>query len=94
MADNLDTSSIFDYGNVGFDAFLSRSIDLSGLGYYPTLNTIPAINTGMQVNYDQNQISGALGDSLRIGNIAIDGANGRISIYDDGGNEIVRLGAL
>lgn len=90
MGDNLDTTSIFDYGSAGFDAFLNRSIDQTS-GYYPTLNTIPAVNTGMQLNYDQNQITGSLGDVLQIGGILIDGRNRKISIADEQNNETVRI---
>jgi len=85
----------FDYTRAGFDGFLSRSINNDFTGNNITnLNLVPAVISGQQVNYDQVQVSGALGDKLKIGNITLDGADGKISIFDDQGNELVRLGAL
>lgn len=93
----INTSDIFDYGQAGFDAFLNRSIDTQNNGSanpYSTLSLVPPIQGGQQLNYDQMHVTGSLGDSLQIGNITLDGSTGRISITDDGGNEIVRLGVL
>lgn len=87
----MQSNDIYTYANAGFDGFLSRSIDASNS---PNLGVLPPINTGQQLNYDQMQVTGALGDHLQIGNITLDGGNGRISIFDNEGNEIVRLGAL
>lgn len=77
----------YDYSAAGFDDFMSRSIDSGAQGSAP----IPV----RQVNFDQQQISGSLGDILRIGSIFLDGVTGRISIYDgDTKNEVVRLGKI
>lgn len=91
----MQSNEIYDYTAAGFDGFLNRSID-SGFSQNAqhTLSFLPSINTGQQLNYDQMQVTGALGDHLRIGNVDIDGGSGRISIFDNEGNEIVRLGAL
>lgn len=77
-----------DYTDSGFDSFLSRSID--DLPQSNLDSTGPVTN---QVRYDSTQVSGALGDTLRIGSIYFDGVNGRISIYDQN-NEVVRIGDL
>jgi hypothetical protein len=88
----MQSNEIIDYTRAGFDGFLSRSIEVTANNQ--TLNLLPAISTGQQLNYDQMQVTGSLGDHLRIGNIDIDGGAGRISIFDSENNEIVRLGAL
>ena len=36
----------------------------------------------------------SLGDAIKVGNISIDGRNGRISVFDDAGNEVVRIGDI
>lgn len=77
------------YEDSGFDAFLSRSIDKS-----PQANLSVMGPRSTQIRYDDSQISGMLGDILQIGGIRLDGVNGRISIYDENGNEVVRLGEL
>jgi hypothetical protein len=46
------------------------------------------------MRYDSAQISGMLGDTLRIGNIGLDGTKGRISVFDENNNEVVRIGNL
>lgn len=79
-----------DYTDSGFDKFLSR-------GGTPSLQgplDVETTTTNNAVPFDRTQISGSLGDTLKIGNIFIDGSTGRISIYDDSGNEVVRLGEL
>lgn len=76
----------YDYTTSGFNDFLSRSID-GGIGQ---AQAAPV----RQVNFDQSQISGSLGDHLRIGSIDLDGTTGRISIFDENENEVVRIGDL
>lgn len=75
----------YDYLAAGFNPFMSRSIDAAAA---------IAVPSGVrEINYDQQQVSGSLGSTLRVGNISIDGVTGRISIYDDNTNEVVRIGA-
>lgn len=69
----------FDYLSQGFDRYLQRTINTAGQGR-------------RILNFDQMQVSGSLGDVIKIGNINLDGRTGRISIQDGAGNEIVRLG--
>lgn len=75
-----------DYTAAGFDSFLSRSVDdlpqtnLDSKG--PANNAMP---------FDRTQVSGALGDTVKIGNIFLDGANSRI-IMNDGTNDVLLIG--
>jgi hypothetical protein len=78
----------YNYNSSGFDDFLSRSID--------NLNQANLDAPGPQsrsLAYDRAQISGSLGDILRIGNIFLDGVNKRIVLSDAVTNRIV-LGEL
>lgn len=67
----------YDYLSAGFDNFLSRSID--GLTQFNLSSQGPVSN---QIRFDAGQVSGAMGDVIKFGNILIDGANGRILFYD------------
>lgn len=78
----------YDYNDAGFDGFLSRSIDnLTQIN----LDSQGPVST--QMKFDSAQVSGMVGDSLKVGNIVIDGVTGRISIFD-GNEETVRIGKL
>jgi hypothetical protein len=79
----------YSYQDSGFDKFLSRSIDDTA---QPNLGTGGPVSNS--IAYDRNQVSGSLGDSLRVGRILINGTTGRISIYDEANNEVVRIGEL
>ncbi len=79
----------YDYNSAGFDGFLSRSIDDVS---QTNLDSQGPVST--QMAYDRTQVTGQLGDTLRIGLIELDGVKGRISIFDADGNEIVRMGEL
>lgn len=91
MPRTLDESS---YVDSGFSRFLRRSIDnpavpANSLHQY-------ASNANQQsrtINFDQQPTSGNIGDTIRVGNIEIDGSKGRISVYD-GADEVVRIGEL
>ncbi len=79
----------YDYNVAGFDGFLSRSIDSN---YQTNLNAAGPQSTAMA--FDRSQPSGSIGGTFRVGKISIDGVKGRISIYDDAGNEVGRIGEL
>jgi hypothetical protein len=85
----------YDYTTAGFSPFLSRSID-DQVGAGLTLDNTADIasNSNRALNYDQSQLSGMVGSIMQFGNIRIDGITGRISIYDNDGNEVARFGAL
>ena len=78
-----------DYESAGFNGFFRRSI-----GSNPTATTLRALNgrTTRQLNFDDQQVSGSLGDTLRVGVIYLEGKTGRFKIVDDQSNEVVRLG--
>lgn len=85
----MDSNKVYDYESAGLDGFLSRSIDnLSQV----TLDSPGPRSTA--VAYDRAQVTGPLGNTLRIGNINLDGVNGRISLFDANGNEVIRIGEL
>lgn len=85
MNDNKD----YDYTAAGLDGFLSRSIDNLAQA---TLDSPGPVSTA--VAYDRAQVTGPLGNVLQVGNISLDGINGRISLFDSAGNEVVRIGEL
>lgn len=85
----MDPKNDYDYERAGFDPFFNRSIDNQQSRTLSTDNT-----PNLEMNYDQRQISGSLGDVLQMGFIRIDGKRGRISIYDEDGNEAVTIGDL
>lgn len=74
-----------DYTNSGFDKFLSRG-DTPNLG-----GPLDAQTPNNSLPADRTQITGALGDTLRIGNILLDGASGRI-IMNDGNTDVLLIG--
>lgn len=79
----------YNYESSGFDGFLSRSID--------DLTQVTLDSPGPQttaIPFDRGQQSGSFGNSITIGNIKLDGVAGRISVYDDNSNEVVRIGSL
>jgi hypothetical protein len=77
--------ALSNYEDLGFNQFLERSIVNQG-----TSTTM----TSSDVNFDNAQISGSLGDRIQVGgsNIIIDGTNRKISILDDNGNEAIIIG--
>jgi len=76
----------YDLTDAGFDSFLSRSIDQT-----PQLNLDSPQPSNNAVAFDRTQITGALGDTLRIGRIYFDGSNGTI-IMNDGTNDVLLIG--
>lgn len=83
----------FDYSTQGFNDFLIRSIDMTmTAGNLNEFN--PSTVSSRILNYDQTQSMGQMGDYLNIGNIRINGSTGRISIFDQEGNEVGRIGEL
>lgn len=76
----------YSYIDAGFDSFLSRSID--GLAQVNLNSPGPA---SRQISFDQAQLSGAIGDNIRVGNISINGSAGNITA-NDGTNDFFILG--
>lgn len=81
----------YDYTDAGFSPFFTKSIDDNGS---LNLDMSGSTNQSRELNYDQSPQTGSPGDKLVIGNIVIDGVEGRLSIFDENKNEIVRLGTL
>lgn len=73
-----------DYTNSGFDDFLDRSID--GLVQKNLDSEGP-----IKKPYDRVQIGDAIGKSMTLGRIRIDGVNGKVYIADTRGNETLAL---
>jgi len=82
-----------DYTDAGFSPFMTRSIDETGASNLDGESQVSQLGS-REMNYDQSPTTGNLGSVIQIGNIKIDGVTGRISIYDDNGNEVTRIGAL
>ncbi len=68
----------YDYTQAGFDEFLSRSIDDN-----VQANLDSPAPPSNQIRYDSTQVSGMLGDTLRVGRIYINGAEENIILSDE-----------
>lgn len=69
----------YSYLDAGFNRFFHRKI--SGGSQVQTLSGVSAGHQ-QNLNFDQMQVSGSLGSTLRVGNVYIDGINGRVDIQD------------
>lgn len=78
----------YDYLDAGLDAFLSRSIDNSGQVNLDAPSQAPPTQA---IRFDSAQLSGSPGDTMRVGNISINGAAGNITA-NDGSNDFFILG--
>lgn len=78
-------SDSWDYVAAGFDKYLSRG-DTPNLGNNLDQN-VP--NNSMAA--DRTQITGAMGDTLRIGKIFLNGSDGNI-VANDGTNDFLIIG--
>lgn len=79
------------YREAGFNRFFKRSISSN-----PDAVNLKSVggSGSRQLNFDDMQVSGSLGDTLRVGRIHLDGKLGRESIFDERNNEVLRLGEL
>ena len=81
------------YTGVGFNRFFRRSLDSDPMA--STLRNSRNVRSGgSNLNFDTQQISGSLGDKLKVGKITIDGKEGRIDMADERGNLTMRIGDL
>jgi len=87
----MNKDSSYTYRDAGFNRFFRRSISSN-----PDAVNLKSVMRGasQQLNFDNTQISGSLGEVLKVGRITIDGKQGRQSIFDERSNEILRLGDL
>jgi len=83
------------YEDSGYNGFMRRTIASS-----QNNNTLSQIsrnsNQMSNLNFDNMNVSGSLGDTITVGNITIDGSvgNGRIDGNDENRNPVWRLGDL
>lgn len=83
--------SRYTYENAGFNGFLNRSISANPFAQTVSQGMSTSSNT---MNFDLQQVAGALGDILGIGKIKLDGQIGRISIENKNGDEGTWIGDL
>ena len=87
----------YTYRDAGFSSFFTRSI--GGMNQQSNLSAMAAsISQNFRdINFDQQQITGTMGDTLTIGSsrssIVLDGNRTRISIFDKQ-DEVVAIGDL
>ena len=84
----------YTYVEAGFNGFLRRSI-----GSKATTGTLREMSRTTapptQLNFDNMQVSGSLGDTLEIGRILLNGADGQIDLRADATDDVVvRIGEL
>lgn len=82
----------YTWQDAGFDAFMQRS--LSSDPTPQSLSQIAMLHPQQNINYDQQQVSGNMGDIFKMGGILIDGKLVRIDGIDTNGNVVWRLGNL
>lgn len=75
-----------DYTASGFDNFLSRDVESN-----PQINLDSPAPKNNSIAFDRNQVTGALGDTLKIGKIYLNGSAGNI-ILNDGNNDRLLIG--
>lgn len=76
----------YSYLDAGFDGFLNRSIDNTS-----QVNLDSQGSQSNAIRFDSAQLSGAMGDTMRVGKININGAAGNITA-NDGNNDFFLLG--
>ena len=85
----------YTYMEAGFNSFLRRTLSSD-----QSSGTLRDMARGSSrpsaINFDNMQVSGALGDTIEVGKILIDGStgNGRIDGRDDNTQTVWRLGDL
>lgn len=82
----------YTYREAGFNRFFHRS--LSSNAQATSLRSASVAPSNNQLNFDNMQVSGSLGDTLKIGLITLDGKIGRQSVHDKMNSEVLRLGDL
>lgn len=81
------------YTGVGFNRFFRRTI-ISDPNATTLSNSQSIVKNNNQMNFDSQQVSGSLGDILRVGKINLDGKEARISLFDERNSEVLRIGKL
>lgn len=78
----------YTYQDAGFNRFFKRSIGSSP----DTVNLQSVSGPNRQLNFDDVQVSGSIGDVLRLGKINLDGKKGNLSFYDDRDEAVATMG--
>ena len=86
------TAKPYSYQEAGFNRFFRRTLGSNAQAV--SLRSSSSATSSNQLNFDELQVSGSLGDTLKIGLITLNGKLGRQSVYDELGNEVLRLGKL
>ncbi|HET8708930.1 MAG TPA: hypothetical protein VFL85_01475 [Candidatus Saccharimonadales bacterium] len=91
----MDNQLSYTYAQAGFNGFLNRSIDSSNAVTLQQASSDFRKVNNPSINFDQTQTTGSLGSTIQVGDhISIDGVIGRISVTDEGNNEVTRLGKI
>jgi len=81
----------YTYLDAGFNGFFRRT-----LASDPTQNILNSSAQGgkgsREINLDEEQFEGFMGDVLQVGRVTIDGRRGAVSVFDENKNEVGRLG--
>lgn len=90
MADSRQESQ-HDYESAGYNGFFRRSI-----GSDANATNLRSLVKGnnRSLKFDDQQVSGAVGDTFKVGPIHLKGKSGNIDIVDEQGNVLVRLGRV
>jgi len=80
------------YIDLGFSNFLEKPMAETGFSVAAPTGGTTSYGGG-QLNFDQVQTTGSLGDKIQVGNITIDGSSGRI-VINDGQNDRLIIGEL
>ena len=86
------TTKPYSYQEAGFNRFFRRTLGSNSQAV--SLRSSSSATSSNQLNFDELQVSGSLGDILKIGLITLNGKLGRQSVHDELGNEVLRLGKL
>lgn len=81
----------YSYSDAGYNAFMSRSLSSNSA---MTLRSISNSSPRREINFDQMQTSGNLGDKIQVGGIILDGTNRRLVIVDELGVEVGWVGNI
>jgi hypothetical protein len=87
----MDSNNRYTYESAGFTPYLRRPLGTAVGQQGLARTTLPIARN---YNFDQAQVTGSLGDKLSIGKIVLNGSDGKISVFDDEGNEVITIGEL
>ena len=89
-----NSRSRYTYEDAGFNGFMRRSIASNPTSL--TLADIGGRSNSQEINFDDIQTSGAIGDKFKVGKgVVLHGDIGRISTHNvNTGDETTRLGDL